>query len=141
MKILLDTCVVLDYLQARDPYFDDVLNIMIGVANREYAAYITASSVTDLYYIVHRSTHSDQLTRSYMSKLFQLVGITDTSPEDCINALHSTISDYEDAVMVQTAVRSGMDLLITRNLKDYRTAPVRILDPASFIMMITSERR
>ena len=133
MKAIIDTCVILDYLQNRAPYFDDALNIAIGRANREYEAYITASSITDLYYIIHRHTHSASETHRMIEALTQLFGLVDTYAEDCINALHSGMTDYEDAVMAETAARIGADCIVTRNIRDYRKSKVKVLTPAEFL--------
>ena len=69
MRAVIDTCVILDYLQCREPFFEDSLNIAIGRANNEFEAYITASSLTDLYYIIHRHTHSSIETRRIISDI------------------------------------------------------------------------
>ena len=133
MNILIDTCVIIDYLQAREPFFDDALNIVIGAANNEYTAFITASSVTDIYYIVHRYTHSNPQTRKYVDMLTQIIGILDTTAEDCINALCRGSRDYEDDVMVETALRSGIDYIVTRNIRDYTGSRVPVLSPDDFL--------
>ena len=78
MRAIIDTCVILDYLQCREPFFDDALNIAIGSANREYEAYISANSMTDLYYIIHKYTHDDNKTRKYLSDLFELPVLLDS---------------------------------------------------------------
>lgn len=135
MKALIDTCVVLDYLQGREPFFDDALNIAIGAANLEYEAYITANSVTDIYYLVHKHTHSNAASRSILSRLLQLFGILDTTAEDCINALHTGTGDYEDAVMIETARRCGMDRIVTRNIKDYKGSRLPVSSPSEFLML------
>ena len=103
MRAVIDTCVILDYLQNREPFFDDALNIALGRANNEFEGYITANSMTDLYYIVHRHTHSNIESRKIINGLTSLFGLIDTYAEDCINALHNDMNDYEDAVMSETA--------------------------------------
>ena len=133
MKAIIDTCVILDYLQNREPFFDDALNIAIGRANREYEAYLTAASLTDLYYIIHRHTHSSIETHKIIDKLTQLFGVTDSYAEDCINALHNGMSDYEDAVMSETAYRIKADCIITRNEKDYSKSKVPAITPGEFL--------
>lgn len=136
MKAVVDTCVVLDYLQNREPYFDDALNIAIGRANREYEAYITANSLTDLYYIIHRHTHSSEETRRIINTLTLLFGLVDTYAEDCINALHNGMSDFENAVMSESAYRIKADCIITRNIKDYAKSKVPAVTPAEFLMKL-----
>ena len=134
MRAVIDTCVILDYLQCREPFFDDALNIAIGRANNEFEAYITASSLTDLYYIIHRHTHSSIETRRIISDLTVLFGLIDTCAEDCINALHSEMKDYEDSVMSETAYRIKADCIVTRNIKDYERSRVPAVLPSEFLM-------
>lgn len=134
MRAVIDTCVILDYLQCREPFFDDALNIAIGRANNEFEAYITASSLTDLYYIIHRHTHSSIETRRIISDLTILFGLIDTYAEDCINALHSEMKDYEDSVMSETAYRIKADCIVTRNIKDYERSRVPAVLPSEFLM-------
>ena len=66
----------------------------------------------------------------------QLFELTDTAGIDCRRAVSSDISDYEDAVMVESAVRSGIDCIVTRNIKDYNQSPVPIYLPSYFLMLI-----
>lgn len=134
MRAVIDTCVILDYLQCREPFFDDALNIAIGRAKNEFEAYITASSLTDLYYIIHRHTHSSIETRRIISDLTVLFGLIDTYAEDCINALHSEMKDYEDSVMSETAYRIKADCIVTRNIKDYERSRVPAVLPSEFLM-------
>ena len=130
---------VLDYLQNREPFFDDALNIAIGRANMEFEAYITASSLTDLYYIVHRHTHSATETHRIISALTQLFGLVDTYAEDCINALHNGMPDFEDAVMSESAYRINADCIVTRNIRDYSMSKVPAVTPAEFLMKLNDD--
>lgn len=140
MRAVVDTCVILDYLQNREPFFDDALSIAIGRANREYEAFITASSLTDLYYIVRRSTHSTEQTHSIINTLTLLFGLVDTCAEDCINALHNGMTDFEDAVMSESAYRIDADYIITRNTKDYIESKVPAITPAQFLMKLSDNQ-
>ena len=140
MRAVVDTCVILDYLQNREPFSDDALSIAIGRANREYEAFITANSLTDLYYIVRRSTHSTEQTHSIINTLTLLFGLVDTYAEDCINALHNGMIDFEDAVMSETAYRIDADYIITRNTKDYNKSKVPAITPAEFLMKVSDNQ-
>ena len=133
MKAIIDTCVILDYLQGREPFFDDALNLAIGSANREFEAYISANSITDLYYIIHKHTLDDKETRKHLTNFTQVFGITDTLAEDCIYALHSEMTDYEDAVMSETASRTGVDYIVTRNVRDYTKSKIPAVTPGEFL--------
>jgi len=135
MKALIDTCVVIDYLQRREPFDKEAVQIMRLVAMDQFTGCITAKSATDIYYLNHRATHSDKESRLKLNQLLALVGMLDTSAEDVFHAISSDMSDFEDAVMVETARRSGMDCIITRNQKDYEKSSVTVYSPAEFLRL------
>ncbi len=88
---------------------------------------------------MHRFTHSDQESRHLLNQLLSLISILDTSSEDIFHALSSDISDFEDAVMTETAIRSKMDCIITRNKKDYTKAEIPIYDPIEFWNLLKND--
>ena len=51
MRVLIDTCVVVDVLQSREPFVADSQKIFILAANQQFIGCITAKSVTDIYYL------------------------------------------------------------------------------------------
>ncbi len=140
MKALIDTCIIIDALQNRQGFAENAQKIFLMAANRKFGGYISAKSLTDIYYIMHRHFHDDKQTRSILNKLLIIFGIMDTTGEDCRNALISDISDFEDAVMVRTARRSDTDCIITRNVKDYSRSDVKICTPEEFIDLIGKEK-
>ena len=79
MRVLIDTCVIVDALQSRKPFDEAAQRIFIYSANQQFEGYITAKSVTDIYYLTHRLTHSDSETRRILSKLFTLFHLLDTT--------------------------------------------------------------
>ena len=136
MKILVDTCIIIDALQNRQPFSSDAQKIFLAAANRTCTACITAKSITDIYYLTHKQTHSDVQTRMILNKLFSLFDVLDTFALDCINAVSSQIGDYEDAVMSETAFRNSVDYIVTRNTKDYSKSKVPVLPPSDFLNLI-----
>lgn len=139
MRALVDTCIIIDVLQSRVPFAEAAQKIFLCSANKKFDGYITAKSVTDIYYLAHRLTHSDAETRKILSKLFTLFHLLDTTSLDCRKAITSEISDYEDAVMVETAIRSEMDCIVTRNVKDYMKSSVKVYEPSEFLKLLGEE--
>ena len=139
MRILIDTCVIIDALQNREPWNKDAQTLFLMTANRDFDGFISAKSVTDIYYLMHRSTHSDKDTREVLNRLFKLFGLVDTAGNDCRFALSSDVTDYEDAVMIESAVRSQMDCIVTRNVKDYSKSAVPIFTPEELIQKLETQ--
>lgn len=136
MRILVDTNIIIDALTGREPFREAAEQVFLIAANRTEDMYITASSVTDIYYLVRKHLHSTEQAKNVMSKLFELFYILDVTSGDCMDALASEIKDYEDAVVACCAYRSQMDYIVTRNIKDYAASMVQAILPEEFINFI-----
>ncbi len=139
MKILIDTNVVIDALTSREPWSESAEKIFLMAANRTIGIYITASSATDIYYVVRKYLHSTEKAKQIMGKLYSLTGILEVTEDDCMDALASPVNDYEDAVVDKVASRKDMDYIIIRNIKDYQEGSVNIILPDDFIKMMKEE--
>lgn len=141
MKVLIDTCIAIDFLQKRKPFAEDALRIFRAAASELFAGYITTKSATDIYYIDHRSTHDKAVSCKKLRSLLTIVGLADSTAIDVFQALSSDLPDFEDAVMVETAKRIGADCIVTRNIKDYMKSNVSAYTPGEFLeLLIFSEK-
>lgn len=136
MRVLIDTNVIIDALTSREPWSESAETIFIMAANHIIDMYITASSATDIYYLVRKYLHSTEQAKQIMEKLYSLVGILSVSSAECVDALASAISDYEDAIVERVSVKANIDYIITRNVKDYQPGMVKAILPDDFITLI-----
>lgn len=139
MRVLLDTCVLLDAMQDREPFSRPARGIFLYAANNRFRGCITAKAATDIYDLMHRYTHDDKASRRALNKLFMLFEVLDTTGMDCRRAVASDVSDYEDAVMIETALRTGVDCIVTRNIRDYAKSSVPVLAPEQFLQRLADE--
>ena len=139
MKILLDTNVIIDALTSREPWNKSAEKIFLMGANHIVDMYITASSATDIYYLLRKFVKDTAGSKQIMSKLYSLIGILDVTAANCVEALASPISDYEDAVVEKVAASKEMDYIVTRNIKDYQEGAVKVILPDDFISMLEEE--
>ena len=141
MRAVIDTCVVVDALQKREPFCKDAETVFLLCANRQYEGFLTSDTVKDIYDLTYRQTQSDMTAKKIMSKLCALFGLMDTAALDIRKAISAETADYDKAVMIETAVRSGADCIVTRNIKDFIKAPIPVYDPAKFIELLTETCR
>ena len=140
MKALIDTCVVMDFLQHREPFADDAKAVFRAAACEQFTGCITAKAATDIYYLTHRCTHSDKEARNKLNSLLSIISMIDTSAVDIFHALSSETPDFEDAVMIETASRSQVDCIVTRNQKDYIKSSVPVFNPSEFLQQLKDKR-
>lgn len=131
MKALIDTNIIIDALQSRDGFNRDAKEVILCAP--DFGGCVTANSVTDIYYLQHQYFHDRETTKENLIEVLRLFDILDTIAEDCRNALRSSIADFEDAVMVEAAMREGVDVIVTRNKKDFKGSPVEVLTPKEFL--------
>ena len=68
-----------------------------------------------------------------MSALFELFECIDVNGSDGKRALESDMRDFEDAIIAESCARNEIDLIITRNLKDFKSSPVPAMTPDDFV--------
>ena len=140
MKVLLDTNVILDVLQKRSPWFEDGKEIFLAVAAKQIDGFITAKEAADIHFFSRKQfkgeDNIDTKVRKIISGLLALFGIIDTLGEDCQNALGIENNDYEDAIMITSAKRAGIDFFITRNTEHFEQSSVPICTPADFVKLL-----
>lgn len=139
MKILIDTNIVIDALTSRKPWNESAEKIFLMAANNILDMYITASSATDIYYLIRKHLHNTENAKQIMGKLYSLVGILDVKEEDFVEALASPITDYEDAVVEQVARRYDMECIVARNENDYEAGLTQIFSPEDIIRFMERE--
>ncbi len=140
IKVLFDTCVIIDLLEKREPFFNDAHELLLAVANKKINGYLTAKSILDIYYIINHHTHNSDQTRNKISALFELFYVFDTGSADCQLALISNVTDYEDAVLVETAIRYNINCIVTRNKPDFKMSKMTVLAPKELIDLLNNEK-
>lgn len=136
MRILIDTNVVLDLIQQRQDFYDDARDVFAAIRDEKIEGYITVKSLTDIHYVTKHILHNEAKVRAIIQNLLTLVRLFDSSAADASAALNSNINDYEDALMSQTALSSGMNYICTRNIRDYRNSGVAAILPADLLKII-----
>ncbi len=132
MKILVDTNVILDIALNRAPFYEDAAKLLRTARQKEIQLYLTATTVTDLYYIVCKAKDKDS-ARSFLRDLLAIFEIAAVDRLVVLEALDSDISDFEDAVQSAVARQEFIETIITRNESDFAKARQTILSPRTFL--------
>jgi len=132
MKILLDTNIILDYALERSEFIENAREIMKLSYSRSLDAYISASSVTDIYYIVRKSKSKEQALL-FLQNILSFIDVAGVNKIIALQALNSNFNDFEDAMQNFSASNSGVEIIVTRNKQDFKTSQLQIFEPSEFI--------
>ena len=131
MRLLIDTNVLLDVLQEREPYLDEALKVWGYCEDNYIEGYISAMSLINISYIMRKELTPDRMQEIFMA-LALAFRFADLKFSDVEEAANMKWHDYEDAVQSVTAERLNADYIITRNAKDYQNSKVKALTPEEY---------
>ena len=129
MKLLIDTNVVLDVLLRREPFFRTAAEVLNLTQLDEVREYVSASTITDIYYIANKQMKDRDAVRDLLKRLLMVVSVVAVSEREIQNALNLAWGDFEDSVQYSVALLNEMDGIVTRNPSDYQEANMRIWLP------------
>jgi predicted nucleic acid-binding protein len=69
VKVLIDTNIALDFLLQREPFLQDADRLFQAINDEEVVDYVTATTVTDIFYISRRHTRSVEQARQAVSEI------------------------------------------------------------------------
>lgn len=133
MRILIDTNVILDIFQKREPFFANSYQALHKAIEDNAECLISASAATDIFYMLRKSFHSAEQAKKRIEQLSQLVTFADVQGLDIHTALLRTMPDFEDAVVDAVAERNDANYILTRNIKDFAGSVVPAVTPTDFL--------
>lgn len=129
MHLLLDTNVVLDVLLNRTPWVTDSLAVWDACDKGQATGFITATTLTNIFYIARRQT---DVHRAHQAVRICLDAFTICTVDQSVleHAYLLSGKDFEDDLQIACAVLSNVDAIITRNTADFDHATIPVLSPS-----------
>ncbi len=141
MKILIDTNIVLDFLLQREPFFQDTELLFQEINVGQVVGYVTATTLTDIFYISRRHTRSVKQARQAVSETLTVMVIYPIDRAVLESAFNSGLSDFEDAVQIFSAVTQGLDAIVTRDVQGFVSSPVPVLSVQDSLQQVGKQSR
>lgn len=131
-KIFLDTNVILDLLAERHPFYDPIAKIVSFADRKEISLFTSPISFTTVEYVLSKF-ESKESALLKLQKFSILCQVAEANQETIDKSLFSLFSDFEDAVQYFCALQSNCDLILTRDIKDFRNAALPIFTASEFL--------
>ena len=129
MTIMCDTNILLDVLLDREPFAEASAKVLSLCEKRTVEGFVTASCITDIFYLVRKQTHSTDIAYHAIGKLLEIVKVCSVTEEDVHNAFLKRAHDFEDCLVAVCAKSRGCDAIISRNQKDFATFGLPVFSP------------
>ena len=135
-NILIDTDVILDFFLDREPFSENAAKILSLCEKKEIIGFVTPVIVTHVYYLLSQKGKQEKVIEK-LKILLSLLEILIIDKNSIMVALNSDFKDFEDALQNYAAELNGkIDIIVTRNTKDYKKSELGIMNPEDFLKSI-----
>jgi len=138
MNVLIDTNVVLDQLVKREPFYENAERIRLLSEKGYINSYISASAITDIYYIANKEIRNKNAVVELLESLLKTTNVASVTESGINEALALRWDDFEDAVQYVAGKDISADYIVTRNIEDYANSQIEVLSPSEFLKKITA---
>jgi len=137
LKILFDTNVILDVLLLRKPYHNAATYLISEVEQGNIEGYLCPTTITTIGYLVTKVKGSEE-AKKLIRNLLNIFELSELNKSIFESASSHKISDFEDAVLHESANLSHIDGIVTRNIKDFKHALIKTYDPEELTGILKS---
>ncbi len=134
-SLLIDTNIVLDLLAKRLEFVKEAQELFTLSDKKEIKLYISALTFANTYYVLSQKMKLEN-ARKILRKFKVLVEVLPMNDKIIDLSLESDFKDFKDAIQYHTAIENEVSIIITRNLKDFKTSAIPVLTAKEYIKMI-----
>jgi predicted nucleic acid-binding protein len=131
-KLFLDTNLVMDLLGERDPFYDAIAKIVSLADQGHIRLMVSALSFATVYFLLSRFEDASR-AKEKIRKFKVLVDTAEVNDRILNKGLASDFKDFEDALQYYCAMETACDVLITRNVKDFKSSTLPVLTPTEYL--------
>ena len=136
MRILIDTNIILDLIQIRQPFSDNASKIINSCVKKENQGFISAHSLSDIFFILRK----DKTVEERKTLILNLCKFFTIIAED--KNFYTTVcqnndwNDLEDGLQMKCADSEKLDYIVTRDSgKGFNNSPVKVISTEDFLKM------
>jgi predicted nucleic acid-binding protein len=137
-NLFIDTDVIIDFLIDRKPHSREAAIIFTLIDQKKLKGYASSLTFSNLYYVLRKiEPHKKVLTKlDSISKIMTILSVCEQNIRD---AIESGFPDFEDSIQYFCALDcKKVEVIITRNTKDYRNSTLPVMTPGDFIKSASS---
>jgi predicted nucleic acid-binding protein len=128
MRVLIDTNVVLDFLQDREPFSEDAAKLFEKIDAGEVEGFIAATTVTNIYYIVRKAA-GVIAAQDAIAQILMDLHICAVDRGILEQAIALNFQDFEDAVQCACAIAHRVNAIVTRDTSGFVSAGIPVVSP------------
>jgi predicted nucleic acid-binding protein len=139
-KLLIDTNIVIDLLAKREPYYTDSARLFSLADKKQVKLTVSSLTIANTHYTLMKVKNSNE-SKSILRKLKLIVDVLALDDKVIGLALNDTdFEDFEDGIQYFSAIENYVDIIITRNLKDFKKSSLPVMTPGQYLKSIDTTK-
>jgi predicted nucleic acid-binding protein len=135
-KLFVDTNIVIDLLARRAPFFEEAAELFSLADKKQVELSVSSLTIANTSYALLRQMDSIK-AKSVLRKLRLILKVLPLDDKIIGLALNDdSFLDFEDGLQYFTAIEEEQELIITRNLKDFKNSKLPAMTAKQFIETI-----
>lgn len=130
-KIFVDTNILLDLLEKRENFYAEAQELFTLADKKKVNLFVSALTIANVHYLLFK--HLKMEARKAISKFKVLVEVLPVDDKILELSLASDFTDFEDAIQYYTAIENGMDVIVSRNKKDFKNIDLPVLTAKEYL--------
>lgn len=136
MNFFVDTDIIVDLIQNRKPFNQYADLIFASALAGNIKLFTAAHTILNVHYLNKKFLEENKL-RQTIGHILDVIEIIAVDKEILRRGLSSDHKDFEDAVQISCAYKiDNLEAIITRNLKDFSKAEVKVLAPEQVVQLL-----
>ncbi|MBS4061908.1 MAG: PIN domain-containing protein [Bacteroidetes bacterium] len=132
-KLFVDTNIVIDLLSRRELFFEEAAIVFSLADKKKIKLSVSSLTIANTSYALLKQMDSNK-AKAILRKLRLIVEILPLDDKIIDLALNDeTFNDFEDSLQYFTALENGQDIILTRNLKDFKSSKLPTMTAKQFI--------
>jgi predicted nucleic acid-binding protein len=135
-RAFVDTNVLIDLLSLRHPHYESAAQLFSLADKKQIELAVSALTIANTSYILQKQIGTNE-TKKILRTLQLIINILPLT--DKIIALASNddkFIDFEDGLQFFSAVEFKQDVIVTRNLKDFKKSTIPVLSAEQFLQTL-----
>lgn len=129
--LFLDTNIVMDLLERREPFCNDAVRLFTMAYNRQVKLIVSPMTYATASYLLRK--HGSNGVRKLLANFRRLSRVATTNERTVDDSIASQFANFEDAMQYYTALKAKSDVIITRNGKDFINSKIPVMTASEFL--------
>ncbi len=132
-NLFIDTNIVIDLLAKREPFYEAAAKLFSLADRGKVKLYVSSLTFANTNYVLSKM-NNPAMAREILTKFKVLVVVVELNDKIVELSLNDkSFPDFEDGLQHYSALENEADIIITRNLKDFKNSKIPAMTAQAYL--------